>query len=350
MSGQVPGPRIEVTPADQSEIEKDIAELMVAPNYGSPTDAQRWGLTSQPPGQSDSQVTSSLAELELQADLARQRALEGFQQGQLPGLPSTDPTEVAKWQKLYGDSENEKGELRRQLEQALAAQQQRDEMLNQLLASQQQQAPSFQAPNPYQPQPFMPQPQQPTFRDPFEGKTDEDLFSVRDAKRLIGEAIAPALQMQQMQMLQMVDQQAAASKRAAAKLTPLEEFQITRNNGWIRGLPTEAARVDAILSLRESQARVQAPIQAQVQAQAQAPQATAPILRRLTSVEQNVAQAPDLSADAVNAAFQRDYQLANRLPDDNGQRAAALRKVAEKYNIPLGKPNDVAIMRTQILS
>jgi hypothetical protein len=330
-------------------MQQDLRELMIAPSYGAPTEAQTWGLTSQPHGGSDT-GNPSVAQLELQADIARQiAASQALQSLNATQLPSQDlENEIGRWKKAYGDGENEKGELRRQLEETKAAQMAQTDLLNQILASASQQPafnpsynPQFPFPAPFQ-TPAIPAPY-----DPFQGKTEEELISVKDFRTVLSNELSPVLHAMQMQTMQMMDKQTAAAKRSASGITPLDEFQIARENPWVQGLQTETQRIDAVAALKKARATTTQQAQG---VQAQTVQATAPILRRLTATEQVQSQTPDLTSDALTTAFQRDLAAANQLSDEHGKRAQAMRQIAAKYNIPVGKMSDMGLMRTQVIT
>jgi hypothetical protein len=338
-----------MTPANEADIQADMRELMQAQSFGAPTEAQRWGLTSQPQGQSEGDP--SMAQLEIQADIARQNAAAMALQSLNPGQLPQGGDDAAHWRKLYGDSENAKGELRAQLERAEQEKAAQVETMNQLLLAMQQgsQRPGFgpayqgqmqgvqqpiYGPGGFNAQPF----------DPFEGKSDDDLYSVKDAKRLLGEMISPALQAMQMQTMAALDRQNAAARRAAANITPLEEFTLTRENPWVNGLQSESQRIDALASIKRARSTTQPSPQA---TQANQAAQAAPIVRRMTTVEQGTQQAPDYTGNAVDSAYQRDFAAAMKLSVETGAQAKALRAVAEKYNIPIGRASDMGLMRTQ---
>lgn len=340
-------PRTSVSDATEADIRADMAELMQASNFGAPTEAQQWGLTTQPQGKPDS-PNSSLAELELQADIAKQQAANFALQSLAPNqIPQADESE--HWKRLYGQGENEKGELRRQLEEANRQRAEQTELMNQLLSA--MQTPNYGPQVNYGGRPqFMPTPYVEP-RNPLADRDENDVLSVRDIRKLIEEEVKPNFNSLYMQTMQLMDQQTAASRRAAAGITPLEEFQLTRENPWLASLATEAQRVDAMASLKKMRAQTtQAAQTVAQQVQTQTAQQVGPVIRRLTTVEQATQQAPDLSGDALTAAFNRDLALARQLPEENGARAKAMRTIAAKYNIPVGQMSDMGLMRSQVIT
>ena len=113
-----PKPTINVERATEADIKES---LMGTP--GNPSYEEQWGITSAPPGEPPFQ-NKSLAELELEAEQAMARAIDpndvGIPQAAAGDIASLQE-ELARFKKLYGDGENEKGELRRQYGELMEA-------------------------------------------------------------------------------------------------------------------------------------------------------------------------------------------------------------------------------------
>lgn len=344
----IPKPSITV----ESVTEADLKEAMMG-SQTDPTYAEQFGITSAPLG-TTGYKPPTMAELELEAVKAMAKvqadAVAAHQAGQAPD-PFASPTdELAKWQKLYGESENEKGALRKNQQELMEAFNGLMAQYEALQSSQGAQQPQFgpqsvPAPQYGQPQAFAPQP----YGDPFSGIGDEDVVQGKQIKDLVERQIAPAFGaiLQQNQQLQarmaQWENQVVKQVKDSSGITPVDEFRLTAKNPWVRNLPP-AQRVQALSSLKQAELATQPPPAPTPPAQIPAP--TEPqqrILNRLTYVEGHPPNVPDSSTEALEAAKMRDYAKVMAAPQETGERAKMFRAWAAKYGIGIGQnPSDIA--------
>ena len=324
--------------------EADLKEAMLG-TPGDPTYAQQFGMTSAPLG-TTGYKPPTMAELELEADKALARAqaeAAAAQQANAQPDPFAAPMdEAAKWQKLYGDSENEKGALRKNQQELMEA-------FNGLMAQYEALQSNPNMGNPAAtPQYGQAQAYVPT-QDPFAGLGDDDVVQGKQIKDLLHREIGPALgavlQQNQQAMARMAQLEGRIVKQTkeASGITPVDEFRLTARNPWVRDL-SPAQRAQALSSLKQAELITQPPPVPQAPAQIPAP--TAPqqrILNRMTYVEGSVPQVPDSSEAALEAAKARDYAKVMAAPPDTGERAKMFRAFAAKYGLALGQnPSDLA--------
>lgn len=338
-----PKPKIAVESVSQN----DIKEALMG-SVGNPSYQEQFGITSAELGTTGAPPQPTLAELELEADRAYHRALNpaGYvDMAQPQAQPNHDvAAELAKFQKLYGDSENEKGSLRKTNAELTEAFNGLMAQFEAIQASQRQPQPGW-GPQPapsYPPRYGMPP------NDPFEGIGDDDVIQGKQVKGLIERTIAPALgaAFEQAQAAQeraaALERQMLAQAKASAGITPIDEYRILSKNPWLRSIP-EAQRYQAIASLKQSE-QLQTPQQTpftQPPANTTAESQTR-ILNRTTYIEGAPPQVEDTSAAALEAARQRDFAKAMALPDFDGSRARALRALSDKYGLGWGKGTDLA--------
>lgn len=335
--------------------EADLKEAMMG-TQGDPTYAEQFGITSAPLG-SVGYRPPSMAELELEAQKALARAQAEAVAAQNANRPedpfNTIPDEAERYKKLYGDSENEKGQLRKNQQELMEA-------FNGLMAQyealsangqpqqQWQPGPQQSAPQYGPPQGFSPQPQYQT--DPFAAFGDDDVIQGKQLKELFERTVTPAYQYLAMQTQQANARSTALEARLLKQvketsgLTAVNEFRITARNPWVRDLQP-AQRVQALASLHQAELANQPTPVPQAPAQIPAPtDAQQRILNRVTYVEGNVPNVPDSSEAALEAAKQRDYAKVMAAPSDTGERAKMFRAFAAKYGInSVGQnPSDIA--------
>jgi len=250
------------------------------------------------------------------------------------------PVQDTNWQQEYGRSENEKGELRKQL-QAIA-----DE--NFLLKQQSMgapvelpsffnaQSPQAQVPHQAQPQPQVPQPVTPPMFDPnlmprIVDKEDGEPMLAEDVDRLLREKVAPVIYGMQNQLDQAQANTAAANQRlfeaekARIGLTLQEEQMLVAQNPWLRGMREPQAYLSAIGQLKTQQAVVAQP------AQAAPTVALSPVqqqeVRRRTFVEASRQAAGPMQTDSAaidpNRLFAQKWAETMQLPYE--KKAAAQR-------------------------
>jgi hypothetical protein len=328
--------------------EADLMEARMGSN-GNPTYEEQFGTTSAPLG-SVGVTQPTLAELELEAQKALARAINplGYAgQGQPQDYaPNPDfNVELEKFKKLYGESENEKGQLRKNQQELMEAFNGLMAQYEALQASPQPQQWSPQVmPNQFGPMPYGPA--QPQFADPFEGVQDADYVDGKTMRnvveRAVGQATAFAVgQAQQaLQRQSILEQKLAQQARAASGISKLDEYRLAAKNPWLNQLP-DAQRFAAIQSLKaaEGVAAPQAPaVQAPQQNDSQSR-----ILNRVTYIEGSNPTVPDQTEAALEAAKQRDYAIVMSANAEDGTRARLFRQFGVKYGLSIGQaPSDLA--------
>jgi len=258
-----------------------------------------------------------------------------FQQDNQPSLEQLEEMEQLRqntpnqpqqnWQQLYGQSENEKGELRRQLQAAQEAQAQLA-LQQQMVQAQMQLTMAQNQPQP-RPQQQHYQPQGPL----FPGKTREDVITLGE----IEDRLAPAIQGLIYNAAESANERYSAleaqfvnSRKAQAGITPMAEFQILAEQPWINSL-NGAAKVDAMVSVLALK-KAQQPVQpAQPQPQPQAPMTAAP--RRLLYVEPGRPTAQEPRPIDRQAAMQQEWMATMSRPLHGGQRETAQKLILMKY-------------------
>lgn len=232
--GEVPftGPNAGQLPDDA--IERGLREIMLNPSGNNPNAV--YGYTSNPQPEAAPDPGPTLEQLE---ELERARA-------QVAAQPQQN------FQQLYGQSENEKGELRRAL-QAKEDQQNQLALQNQMLQAQLQNlAIQMSQPPATPPAPNFGQPQ---FGPPqsFFGKDRTEVLLAGEAEERLLPALYSVYQEAQAAraQAQALEQQLISSKKMAAGITPLVEFQVASENPWVNSL-TGSVKVDAIASILAS--------------------------------------------------------------------------------------------------
>lgn len=349
----IPGARVSV----EQITEADIKEAMMG-SQGDPSYAEQFGISSAPLGSPGYQEPSP-AELEQKAalafEIAKAEAVAAREANRKPD-PFNTPEELEHWKKLYGESENEKGALRKSYQEI-------QEAFNGLMAQYQDlQYSAPQAP-PQQPQ-WQPGPQAPPpmqagplpgyappqhYPDPFEGISDDDVIQGRQFKQFTQRVIEPAFQallhqnQAALQRTAYLESQMLKQAKLNAGITPMEELRLMGKHPWLKSLP-EANRLAALAGMRAQEAAnappsvvaAQPPIVTETQNR---------ILNKVTYVEGAQPQVnTDNSEAAIEAAKLRDYAKAMAAPSDTGERAAMLRAWAAKYGVKaIGyQPSDLA--------
>jgi len=333
-----PRPQISVG----SITEADLQEARMGPQ-GNPTYEQQFGISSAPLGGTG--ITQpTIAELEIQAQQALARAtnptLYAGQTNYAPNEYQPDSlAEAEKWRKLYGQSENEKGEARRREQELTEAFNGLMGQFEQLQANTQQRSWSPQMP----PQNFGPPASYGQTQNPFDKISDDEFMQGKQVKDLIEQHIAPPLaaayqqSQESAQRIAQLERALLNQARATSGISKLDEFRLSAKNPWLNNLP-EAQRLAAISSLKQAevpQPQVQPP---QVQAETQNR-----IMNKITYIEGSNPNVADQTEAAIEAAKQRDWAIAMQEPAETGARAKAIRAVANKYGYNLGQnPSDLA--------
>lgn len=340
----VPQPTITV----ESATEADLKEALM----GSPTDptyAEQFGITSAPLG-TTGYKPPTMAELELEAQKAMAKvAAEAsaiHNANSQPDVFSDD--EATHFKKLYGQSENEKGALRKSQQELMEAFNGLMAQYEALQANAGQPAwqPSSPAPQ-YGRQPFVPQ--QPMYTSPLANLGDDDVVQGKQIKEILEREIGPAfgalLQQNQEAMARMAQLEGRIVKQTkeASGLTPMDEFRLIGKNPWVRDL-APAARAQALASLRQAELATQAPPPVIAAPTIPAPNDTQQrIVNKMTFVEGSRPSVPDSTEAALEAAKQRDYAKVLAAPAETGERAKLFRLWAHKYGVPIAHPpSDIA--------
>jgi hypothetical protein len=332
--------------------EADVKEAMMGSNT-DPTYAEQFGISSAPLG-TVGYKPPSMAELELEAVKAMAKvqadAFAAQQAGHTQDPFSSVQDEAEKYRKLYGDSENEKGQLRKnqaELMEAFNGLMAQYEVLQGSPQNQWQGSQQVPAPHYGPPQGFAPQQQ---YGDPFAGIGDDDVIQGKQIKELFDRTVTPAYQYLASQTQQAMARSAALESRLMKQvketsgITPVDEFRLTARNPWVREL-APAQRVQALASLRQAEVATQPTPQPQAPAQIPAPtDSQQRILNKMTYVEGSMPNVPDSSEAALEAAKQRDYAKVMAAPSDTGERAKMFRAFAAKYGMTglAQTPSDIA--------
>ena len=312
---------------------------------GNPSYQEQFGISSSPLG-GTGVAQPSVAELELEAQKALARAMNpnAYAAQGNPSewvAPNVEP-EIERWKKLYGESENEKGQARRREAELTEA---FNGLMTQFEALQAQTPPQQwqpQAPPQYGQMPYG---QQQPFSNPFDSIKDDDYLDGKTFKNLVESTIAPALAFTAQQAQQSaqrsaaLEQQLMAQVKASAGIDKIDEFRISSKNPWINRLPY-GERISAIKALKAAETPFQQVTPQQAQAHTESQNR---IVNKLTYIEGGNPNVPDATEAALEAAKQRDWAMAMQLPMDTGERAKALRAFATKYNMNFGQnPSDLA--------
>ena len=360
--------QVSVAPMTQA----DMNELMTGSAHGgAPTAQEAWGIQGGMPG-SAPLAPKSQAELEIEAQLAFNRAVNPQDPIQQVTLQQPQPSyddissirrELDQFKKLYGQSENEKGEMRRALNDQMEAFNALMGQYQQMGQAQPQSQVPFGTPT-YGPQQSYGYSGGPT-KSPFDDFNDASVPDGATIKRAFKEweqnTVAPAFTavyqaaMTAAQRAQALETQLIAQSKINAGITPTDEFRLEQRNPWLRNIPAPN-KIAAMTSILKQERAAQqwtglsgSEQQAQIQ-QMNAPQATrspgAQVVRQVTHVESTPSSAPDLTYDALAAAQARDLQAAQALPDwddatRKSPRAEAMRAYSAKYGMGWGTGGQV---------
>lgn len=242
-----------------------------------------------------------------------------------PQEPTTNlpyqPDETDHWKKLYGDSENAKGELRREIAARDAQLAQINAELAALRVAQNASSTGYTRQSvPTAAQPAAPIPD--TF---FPGKTKEELVEVGEVDSMLT-TVAIAFQQQQ-QALQALQAAQLGAQKHAVGITPAVEQKLVSENPWLSNMPEGLAKVQAMQTLINRQAQQEAgPQPAPRSAQVNPAQAAA---RRVTYIE---------SGNAPSAAQGEGVPLQQRVAQELAEARAkgganAMRAVLMKYGM-----------------
>lgn len=335
----------DATPQAMEQLRQERADALqdyMTSVRGAPTLEQAQGITSQAPIYPTNELTPQQA----QQQNADNRAQQDAQAAQ----------EAAHWKKLYGDSENEKGELRRQAEALAQAKQQLEEQMALQAAMQAAQmgsnpyqpyapqtgaypqAPQYGAPtgNFYQPPPAAPPqwgPQRANF-DPFNGRSDDDVWTTRDVKTLVNDTLAPIMDNAYMQAQQAAHQAAQlqaqmyAQAKIAAGVTPLAEQKVLMANPWLQGVQDPFARLNAIKALMPKDAPA-----TPASVAAPAPQGVQLARERVTYVETGRATTATDNRPTAQQVLEQEWAATMALPLHTGERAKAQEALLRKNGV-----------------
>lgn len=308
---------------------------------GVPTPEQAYGLTSLPMQQGFDESQPTLEEQQAQLE------------AQSPDKVMALQAELDALKSQLGTTENEKGVLRKRTEEATSAlndalMQQKLMMaqFEELMGRQgQPQYPQQQAQYPQYQQPQYPAPYAPQFyqapQDPFASIKDDEMLMGAQVKQLLQETVAPvvynAFQRAEASRVavEQLQNELLSDKKRQAGITPRDEQILMLEQPWIKSLPNERARADAMIGVmagRKAQAAVQAAQPAP--AQPQSPQNLA--VRRLTTTGpqgQPSGAAETQSATMPMEAIMAEWRETEKIPLGTGKRDAAQRAILSKYGV-----------------
>lgn len=309
----------DLIPNEQARAEA-LREFLSGSPFGAPTREEQVGITSQPPDRMLEQPIPLSFEEQVQA--AEQWSPQGSQ-------PQDSQPPIQDWQRLYGQSENEKGEWRRKAAEL-------EETLNLVLNQQQP-----------QPQPTMPanysmpyQGQQPVYGnqpqvDPFEGMGDDDVVQGKQVKQLIGQHVAPYMwqlhqqtQAAHQEVAQLRQQQFTAAKRSAG-IDNLTELRFKAKYPQVAGMPDSVEKLNLMQALMKVEQPTQAAPVPPITTQSTNP--TQNIVRRVTYTESNRGVAGEPNTDR-NSLFQAKMAEAAKQPFH--LRANAMKAVFKEFEVP----------------
>jgi hypothetical protein len=334
---------------DDGQRAEDLQEAMQGERHqdGGQHDLEQRGITSQSQDEQE-QVLTEASEFSQSQYPQPQSAT--FVQDQPPqpsvALPASQPA-GQDFQKLYGKSENEKGELRRALKQQMEANQQ---LLQQVQAAQTMypQPPQPQYAPPPQPQYIPPQGNvvmaQPQPPQRVTSKEGDEMVVAADLDEAFRNGVEPHLanlhqQMAQMQQVVMQQQQAFVdTQKTQLGITPQIETQLIMENPWLRTIPTPQAYIQALSNLvrgKQSQALLQrtTPPTQTPQGNPQVNPAVQEAARRVTYVERGVPQVSDAGGITAEQRFQMEWDKTMRLPLEGGARGKAQRELMQRAGV-----------------
>jgi hypothetical protein len=210
------------------------------------------------------------------------------------------------WKKLYGQSENEKGEWRKTASETMNELQQ---LKNELAAMRNGQA--YQpGPNATVAAPPQPPPQH-VSQDAlpetyFPNKSPDDIVEVKDVDAMVRNAVAPAVLQLHNQQVVMYQQQLAGQK-AAAGLTPVIEQRLMADNPWLNQVPEGAARIQAMQRLASTRPTITEPTPRPEQKMVSPTQAAS---RRVTYVESNNQRSQAESQESAQERIAKEFYSA----------------------------------------
>lgn len=233
--------------------------------------------------------------------------------------PAEDPS---RWKKLYGESENAKGEWRRMAQEQneeLARLRTELEVLREARNSYQTASTSGSgAPAPTAPQ--IPE----TF---FPEKSPGDLVDVNDMDKML--ATVANVVWQQNQALQNLQSQSAASAKLVAGITPALETKMLSTNSWLRSVPDGPARVEAMKSMLAREREDDKPSDPRPRPRTTMVSPSQAAARRATYIESG--KAPSASPDEGVPVME---QVARELAEARAKGGArAMRSVLNKHGM-----------------
>lgn len=348
---------------DDRQREVDLQEAMEGTRYqeGGQHDLNPRGITSV---DYDAEVQNLVdASAFRDSQYPQPQAAQFAQDQPAPVMPTAPQDGEIDYKQRYGQSENEKGDLRRALKEQLEYTQMLEMQANsngqngnivpqyaptavpqyvpQMPAVNPQTVPGAPVPGGYTP------PQLPTADqlERFAVKEDGEMVLQEDLDKVIREKVAPyvldayARTHQLEQRLVWEQEQRVNAMKAQIGITPQIEFQLVQANPWINTIPDPTARMQAMANLmraRQAQAVLQRTTPA-VPQQGQPRQFVAPtagVGRRVTYVERSAgAPGAEPAPQTDQAKFQAEWVAATHLPIEGGKRGNAQREVLRKYGV-----------------
>jgi len=324
---------------DDTQREADLQEAMMGDRHqdGGQHDLEQRGFTSVSQDEQEQQLRemSQFQEAQYPQPQSAKFVQDQPQESQVELPPSNGEQ---NYQQLYGQSENEKGELRRALKQQMEANQQ---LLQQVQMVSQQPPVMYQQP-PVQPMyppqggVQMAQPQVPQHR-PLLQKEAGEMVVTEDLDEAFRTGVEPHLAElhQRMQQMQAVIQQQQMAfldqQKVQSGITPQIESQLISENPWLRQIPTPQGYLQALQGLvqqKQSQALLQRTSPAHVPGLAQQPVVNPAVqgaARRATFIERGVPRVAETGGVTAQQRFNQEWQKTLLLPVEGGQRSAAQR-------------------------
>ncbi len=327
--------------------EADLQKVMEGERHmqGGQHDLQPRGITSSSFEQDEAALVRAS---EFQNQNYPQPQAATFVQDPIQG-PQVGPVVEQDFQKLYGNSENEKGDLRRALNEQVELNNRLISETNQMRYVQPQQPVYAPQPtqgvsfNPHSPVNQAPQPIAPAPNARLLEKDAGEFVTGEDLDQVYNTGFAPRMQNMQDQIaylastLQKNQIDNLNQQKAQNGITPQIEFQLIQENGWLRNIPDPGSYLNALVDLNKQKQtaalaqRQGGAVQAAVQVQAQAgvPQvnpAIQEVARRVTYVERGGNQGMSPTGPASRQTqFAQLWQATLALPVQGGERGKAQR-------------------------
>lgn len=255
--------------------------------------------------------------------------------------------ELSHWRKLYGDSENEKGELRRQLEQEQEYRQLLEQQMNNFANSGGQGSglvPDFfsgqSQPQPqYQPVPqnaapqYSPQPQQFVQAEQFDDNEYVTGSQLKSFQNQMAQAAMYLAQEQEQLRQQQVNwqRQQFEQAKASAGITPADEARLVAKNPWLRQAGSPEVYLNTLKGMIAHEKQVNAV------RQPQPPQAAVPSpSQRARTFVEGQGQQPvgrEQMTGGAQFAFQKEMAEINALPYGHPDKTKRMKALLQRNGV-----------------